>query len=792
MAKILRGVQNSSDSINHVLTVLVLICLSPVQWVMAQDANVLEEVFVTARKYQESLQDTPVSVNVMSSEYLEKQGISTVNDVIEFTPGATFVRFNKLQHEYSMRGIASQTEGASGDPSVITAIDNVTISKDFMKNPAFFDMERVEVLRGPQGTAFGRNASSGLVHLITKRPTREFEAGVTADFGTDGAYGVETYASGPLTDRLAGRVAFNFDTLDGYTEDTRTGAELGGEENIAVRGSLLFNPADNLALYVKAEYNKDDDETPVRRSRDCTLPVLVANPPGPPTVFTQFGPHPPWQIDYTDPCDVWKTTISEETSLGEFFSDREITNITAELTWEFSAGLTLTTVSGYVDGNSDYLQEAHGTPGNVLFQSVQNDASMFSQEIRIDNHASGNRLRWLTGFYYLNDEHDRDDQNILFFEAAPLLLGRPETRDIKTTSNDTESFGVFAEFTYDVTDRLNATLGARWSGDEKDYAATHTGFGWFPVISFLAVNNPDVSCRPPGGPPPNGICGTAANPVGFATPVTANEDWDDVSFRASLQYALSDEHMVYATVAQGYKTGGFQPEGATPQDVRLPYNEETVTTYEAGFKGDFAGRARLNVSVFYSEYDDLQILQFIPLDAGFVQRTSNAKGAEVLGVEIEAIWQVTDQLRLSGSYANQDSELSNGSFIDIDGDGVPEDLSNTRLDNVPDWTATAVAEYTFPFSDGSALIVRSDWRGRSDVFDDFGEQEGRLRPSSSVLGARVTWLSADALWSVSFWGKNLTEEEEVLNIGPPQPNTFQLPTAFGAPRTFGGTVSYRF
>lgn len=813
-----------SGSIIFSMASVVTLGLSPVQQVSAQ-GSVLEEVTVTARKYEESLQDVPVSVNAMSAEFLESQGIGKVSDVIEFSPGTTFIRFNKLQDEYSMRGSSSQTEGSSGDSSVQSVIDNVVVSKDFMKNPAFFDIERVEILRGPQGTTFGRNASAGLVHIITKRPTQEFEAGVTLGAGSHESFNVDGYFSGSITENLAGRLAFNFDTYDGYTESTSTGKGLDGQENTSVRGSLLFTPSDSLQIYLKAEYGEDDDEAPVRRALDCSLPQTLFVPPGPPVFHPTFGggTAPPGSplgaggpagpnsapitsfADYTDSCDVWKTEIS---SGSDFFLKRDILNLTAEVVWSMNDNLTLTWVTGYLDGDSDYLLEAQGTPSSILFQNTTNDAESFTQEFRLDNHAGAGRLRWLAGIYYLNDEHDRFDENRFYDTviSTPGPVGRsannPLTLDTKISTSETEAFGLFGELDYDITDNLTGTFGIRWSTDEKDYAVAHTAIGWAPKATGF-VEDTFGTCVFPGPPGfVNTGCtttigfGTADSPAGNPqTPVTATEDWDNISIKASLQYAMTDEHMAYILYSEGYKTGGFQPEPFNAADAAVPFNEETSRNYELGFKGDFLGRFRLNASIFYTKYSDLQITQFLQVPGGFRALIANAGGAETFGLELEYIWQVTDNFRLSGSYADLDTEFVNTILFqadDVNGGNVLTDLSGTRPDNTIDWTGTAVAEYTVPFATGSALTLRVDWRGRSDSFDDVGEQADRLRPAADVFGARLTWTAANEKWSASVWGKNLFEEEQILNIGPAQPDTVRHPIAFGAPRTLGGTISYSY
>lgn len=760
----------------------------------------LEEVTVTARRYEENLQDVPASVSAMSDEYLETQRVSTVDDVVLLTPNASFIRFNKIQPEYNFRGINANAEGSSLEAAVVTYIDNISISKDILKNPAMYDMERVEILRGPQGTSFGRNASAGVVHMITKRPTREFEAGLTASGGSHELAEVEAYISGPLTETLSGRVAAHFSTYDGYIEDASDGNGLDGQENRSVRGSLLFEPNDDLSIYFKAEYNEDDDESPVRRSRDCNVPQLIAGSDAanraqfdnfPVSVGDDPPPQPNWPNTFFDPCDEFETEISDDAT---FFTKREMINLAGEIMWRFADGLTLTAITGYVDGETDRLQDAQGTPQNVLWQRGIQDAEIFSQEIRVDNHASGNRLRWLAGAFYLSDEQSKFDENQFFQNGA---AGRPDTRDTKISFNETESFGIFGELSYDITDRLNATAGVRWAGDDKEGFIVHTGFGWGGPIGQLTGCNFNPG---PPGPTTNFICGDANNPVGFADPVPLKEDWDDIMFKASLQYDISPEHMVYFLFSQGYKAGGFQPEPPTVEAARLAFNEESVDSFEIGWKGEIGGRLRVGLTGFYMEYDDLQLSQFIQTPGGFFQLVGNAGGVESLGVELEFSAVITPHFRINGSFGAQDVELA--SPVDITGDGVPNpETDGIRPDNAPKWTAAVNAEYDFPLPGGSMLTLRGDYRGRSNVWDDIINRERlapdgvtlrRLRPAADIFGARLTWTSVSGKLRLSLWAENLFEEEEILNIGPPQPNTTQNPVAFGKPRTFGGTINYRY
>lgn len=745
----------------------------------------LDTIVVTARRHEENVQNAPLAVNAMDADYLKKQGIVRVKDVVQVSPGTTYIRFNKLQDEYSMRGISSQTEGASGDSSVQTVVDNIVISKDFLKNPEMFDVERVEVLRGPQGTSFGRNASAGLVHIITKRPTREFEYGINGEAGSNGRLGSEGYISGPLGDTLSGRLAYNYDFYDGYIKSVSTGKGLDGQENISIRGSLIFEPNDRLSTYLKVEYSKDDDEGPVRRSPDCRIPQIDPagpRPPGPPS--------PPWPGTFTDPCNFFKTEISND---RDFFLKREVVNLTGEIVYDLGNDFTATSETGYIDGTASYLIDAQGTPFNVLFQFNDDDANSFTQELRVDNQASSSRLKGVAGFFFLSDDHDRVDENRFFIDAG-LPGSRVPTFDTKVQSSQTKSYGIFGELNLDVTDALQASFGARYSHDHKDYTVAHFGHGFGGPIEGLA----GCTNFPPGPPP---VCGSATNPVGFTTPVAVSDSWKDVSVKGSLQYNLSADKMVYALVSQGYKTGGFQPEPLSPTDAAVPYNPESATNYEIGFKGDFEDRLRLNIALYKTKYKDLQLTQFVQIGGAFFGVISNAGAVDVLGAEIETVFQVTDNFRLSGSFSRLDSEFKNTFLPDDDDPTMLINFDGVRPDNVPKWTATAVAEYTFYLENDSSLALRADWRSRSDVFDDVNEGfvftggpvltevPRRVRPRVDMVGVRATWTSPNQRYSVAGWARNLANEAEFLNIGPDQPNTNQNPTAIGAPRTWGFTLS---
>ena len=757
------------------------------------DRGKLDTIVVEARRVEENVLDTPVSIGVLDDDFIDKQGIESVEDVLVHTPGATFLTFSKAQPEKSLRGfVAPSTGNASSEQSIVTVVDGFSLTKDAIKSPPVFDLERVEVLRGPQGTTFGRNASIGLIHLVTKKPTFEPEAGFNITAGSDERYEIDGYISGPLTDTLAVRLAGNFDTLDGFTESISTGEGLDGEKNFAVRGSAIWEPTDRFKAYVKVEYSEDNDEGAVRRGLDSTIPFID----GPRvTDFPFVGPfalgHPDFATTFFDSPDVFETEISDD---RDFFLDRQIWTTTAELTFALTDSITVTSITGYQDGEGQGLADVLGTPENIVFQQVINDASVFSEEIRIDNHASGNRFRWLAGLYYLHDEEFRFQEN-QFFQTDldtglnPASFPRNPTFLADTADNTTDSYAIFGEVIYDFTDRLELAVGGRWSRDEKEATLSAAGASFAPVLAGLEGCVPNVP-----GPP---VCASLDDPAGFG-PVDVAEDFSDFTAKVSVNYALTDNHSVYFLWSQGFKSGGFQNSARTAAAAAVPFESENTNNFEVGWKGQIADQARFSLTAFRQRAENIQTVTLVPVGDGFQSVTSNVGAVRTLGLEGDFTYLVSRNFRLGGTFSLLDSELEDTILtigIADDGTEILQDLSGQRPEVAPEWTGTFYAEYDIEMSNGSILTFRGDFTGRDGIFDGNEDRATtvRTRPTLTNAGARISYDFGDNLqYRISAWGKNLNEDFDIDNIGPFQPNTLQLPLGFSGKRQWGVTVSANF
>ena len=364
--------------------------------VFAQSTATLEEIIVTSRRYAEDINDAPLSVNVLDGEYLKSSGVNNVSDIVELTPGATWGHYTMAQPGFTLRGIESYNVGnASLESGVQMVIDGVPITKAFMMSPQIYDLDRVEVMRGPQGTTFGRNATLGLVHFISGQPTQDFSAAANFSAGTRGLLGINGHINGGVSDTVAIRVAANWKEYEGELEDENTGQSLEGSRGGAIRASASFTPSDTFSALLKLEHVVDRNDPSVRRHESCTVPVLLS---------------PPYINEYTPPCDNWKASVSSPPP-GGWYENRDMSFLTGELVWDLG-DVAITSLTGLQKGQHETIMDVFASPEVIQDQIVENEANVFSTELRVDNAASGKPITWLVGLYLLDQSEDRLEHNI--------------------------------------------------------------------------------------------------------------------------------------------------------------------------------------------------------------------------------------------------------------------------------------------------------------------------------------------------------------------------------------------
>ena len=788
-------------------TVLIGIsCAAPAAQVLAQ--AMLEEVVVTARRYEESITDAPVAVAVMTDEFLRENQVDTIQDILELTPGANWGQFAKAQPSLALRGLNGGSPGNSSlEHSVSVVMDGVPVTKPFMMTVPVYDVQRVEVLRGPQGTAFGRNATLGLMNFITARPSQEFSSNIDITAGSLDLGGVSGHVNGSLGENISGRLAFHRQYTGGSVEDENTGELIEYFDNTSIRGSLLIEPSDNFSAYIKAELITDEEFPTSRTGKVEGAPWLNAN-----------------YDNYRVNEDPWKGSLAP--ALGDpWIVERDMQFLTAELVWALDNDRAVTWISGYQTGDHYSNSDAFGTPYNLREQAVWNDANVFSQEVRIDNQASADRLRWVAGVFYQTDEEHRIERN----ETEPLYgpcrgggqpLNCARNSTLYTDAvNESQVTGLFGEINYDLSESFILAVGGRYSTDARDLDFETYGYGGAMGLGGIGLGNPDPTrdCARPESREglPAGQCGTEQNPVGFNA--TKSESWSQFSPRISLTWAANDNNNVYALYSQGFKAGGFQHDARAPSNLDVVLDAETSINLELGWKGQYDNFI-FALTAFNQEQRDLHTGNLVLVGSSQSNLLVNSEGVENTGLEFEWTWAVTEGFTFGGAIASYDPKFLPGSQIaatfnantgEFANNG--EDVSGRRPSNAIDSAANLWATYDWDMANGGSWRLRADLRHRGDVWGQTSAADRaarstytgeiyNLRPVLNKTALRLAYTSPDENWGVSIWGRNLDNEPDYLNFGPGFGYVFVAldngrrarPVGKTGRRQIGATVSFNF
>jgi len=710
----------------------------------------LEEVVVTAQHREQNLQDVPVSVSAIGAQDLNEAQVFGAAEIAYRVPGMAYAEFSPGQAIISMRGISSADDGAGMDNSVVMFLDGVYIGRLANINFEMFDLERIEVLRGPQGTLFGRNAIGGAINVTTSRPTDELSIKAEAAAGNEGHLRYQGLVSGPLTDNLLGKISYSHREHDGYVDNVVLNKDQQDEDTDSVRGQLLWN-TDNSSWLVTGDYMEDDREDMGR------VPIYPGGDP--------------------DTVELWKEIAGEFGKVAAPFdgdSYREAYGVSLQGDIQFDSG-TFTTITAARHAETDWNMASIGVPwrnGVEVNDNITEDIDTISQEFRWTSSLDGS-INYVAGLYFLNEETDRKEQFWVVAPAGPDGSYINVGNEISRQENETNSYAAYLQGDWDFADRWTLTLGARYTYDEKEITSTSVNCG---ALQPGFENYP--GCE--------GVGGSLAI-IAQTFKVDADDNWDDISPKASLQWRQTDDVMWFATVAKGFKSGGFGGAPGTPEQATTPVDEETAWNYEVGMKGDFIDNTlRFNATAFYMDYEDLQIVRFGPTEANpdfgsFI--TDNIGDAEIMGVELEFTWYPTDNLRLSGNYAYLDTEV-NDLVLNVASGAL--DVSGSDLRQAPENKGSLTASYDWPLSGGANLNFRVDYTYTDEQINDYANQN-TIIDEFQLWDARASWRSANENWEVAIWGKNLGDEEYISHsyvIGP------GVIGVWGPPMTYGATVTW--
>ncbi len=698
--------------------------------VYAQDDDatlvVIDAIVVTAQKREQSLQDIPFSVSAVTGDIVNNASMLGLEDIASMIPGVAMTLYSPTQPQIFIRGVGSNGTSAGEDSTVGVFVDEVYTGRAGTQWSNFLDIERVEVLRGPQGTLYGRNVAGGAFNIVTRKPGTEAEGYAEATYGRFDRTNIRAAVGGPITSKaVMGRLAVDYDTRDGYITNTTTGSDnLREYDNVTTRGHLLFDLGYNAQLLLSADYFNSDAVGPASREAipTTTGQVVVAN-----------------VLPIPTPSKSIRTT--ELGTDGD--TEREFYGVSARLEVDTNIG-TLTSITAFRATDFNVFEDVSGFGSIILGQDENTE--QWSQELRLTS--TGSLLEWTTGVYLLAEDIDRSDTTVV--DPFP-------DRALYSQQVDARSYAVFGQLTYPILDRLNLTLGGRYTVDEKDFTLDASGVS--PLFGLL-----------PAGP--------------FSLDTT--ETFDQFTGKVSLGYQFIDDALAYFTFSQGYKSGGFNGVSTILSDANTPFEPETADTFEIGLRSEWLdNRLRLNVAAFYTDYQDLQVYQV--RDAG-TQFISNAASADITGFELEALATPLDGLSLGFTYGYLDSEYDE--FISVDD---AQDLSGNNLTRSPKNTFSLAAEYKMELGSGGELLLRADYSHQDKLFITPENRPLDTLDSYNLLSARITYQTAGNI-SLSLFGKNLTDEEyqlHIFDVDSVDRNNIGS-AVYADPRIWGITVGYKY
>ncbi len=717
------------------------------------DDGGLDVIVVTAQRRSEPLQDIPIAVSALDADRIREAGFSDVEDLTSTVPNLNIsALWGTSNPKIFMRGIGNNNFNQTAESKVAVYLDQVYLSAPSGQLFQMFDLDRIEVLRGPQGTLYGKNATGGAISVYSMLPGDEVEGYARAGYGNYDAIDLEAAATVPLGKTLSARIAGTWTKRDGYVRDLGSGDRVNDADQWAARGILRWQPSDavDIALNIHGGASHATNNNSAHRGifDAVALGGGATVRLSPEEIIDREGVD---VLGYRDPnADPYVNTYGVDT-----FGDVELFGVS--LVGDYNlGGVTLTSVTGYEKSKRKVLQEGNGAPSTIF--TINWGPSTFesiSQEFRLTSQNDGS-FNWLLGVFGFHEKGQVDN----FYNLADVsfALGGIEAFDQDYTQK-TDTLAAFAQTTVGLTDRLNLTLGARINNekrtlDHRSFATTEDGISLLPGPLF---------------------------------DYDFDESWTEWSGRAALDYQIAPDVMAFASVNRGFTSGGFNT-GAfnDPQGAARVFDPETVISYEAGVKSTlFNRRLMLNVTGFIYDYSDLQVFTFTPSGLQFIENASNAR---VKGIEIEMQSKPFDNLELGASIGLLDSEYRDFSR---DLGGVTEDLSGNRLTGAPNTQFNVVGKYTVPTSPGD-FWVRGDFTYTGNrYYDERQLEEVSSEGATTNLNASIGFTDASERFEISAWAKNLTDEVNIIDILEVSLFGYQN-VWYNMPRTYGFTVGYNF
>ncbi len=735
----------------------------------AAPAQQLEEIVVTAQKREQSLQDVGIAVTAFSAEQIKQMGFIDSGDIAAQTPGLSLGSpLGEGQNpSFSIRGVGLNDFAEHNEAPVAVYMDEVYLANLAGLSFQLFDLERIEVLKGPQGTLFGRNTTGGVAHFVTRKPTDEYEGYLEASVGEYSQYRFEGAFGGAITENLSGRISGMYNNNDGYREIRTPGFDdTNAADSYSLRGQLLFSPNTDVEILLSAHYSATDtvavgyEHDSVTFAPDGITEVylpedqLNAACPGAGPGNDCFGYHDPDD-------DVFSSEINQEP-----FLELETAGFSGTINWQ-TGDFLITSISAYEYIDKFYGEDTDAGPVPAVYVTHPNDGEQFTQELRLA--WQGERTNLTTGLYYF-DRSIKAGSRIDISGIGFLDLD-------ERTDDDIESWAIFGQLEYELTDNLTAIGGLRYTEEDRHFEMTSRDMSGL-IPFFLGVT--------PVPTPGFLVFDFTDESVGDLT----RQDDSSVSFRVGLDWVPADDWLVYGSIAQGSKGPGFNAafDGtgifSNSQVEQIPFDEETLTSYEIGFKSTIMdGRVQFGASAFYYDYNDYQAFTFEDI----TQIISN-KDASNYGMEAELAMRPAEGWYFRFGLGLLDTEVKDVTVANFfTGDLVTRDREMVLA---PDVKFSGLGRYEWPVWTGT-MSLQADFSYQSKMYFDLnnspvGEEEGRI-----VGNAQLAFSGPENKYQIALWVKNIGDTE-YRSYAFPVTSLGVMDSFYARPRWIGATFSYNW
>ena len=702
------------------------------------DANQVTEVIVTAQKREQALQDVPLAVSAFGAEQLQAQAVQSLTDLTAKAPNVVLAPVGAYPYAsaFFIRGLGFADVESTFEPAVGVEMNGIYLARNSGALQDFFDIASVEILRGPQGTLYGRNTIGGVVSVRTKqaRPGDPFSGEMQGTVGDHGRREARLALNLPVSDVFAIRVSGLYKNYDGFTRNVTRNERQGDNETLSGRVTFTFKPSETF----DASLVVDGD-----RERGSGAPFRNAALPG--NVYYNFSPDtgtptPLFPANGSNPKDPY--TVYGNTPI---FANVDTWGAALTANWHTGLG-TVTSVTGYREFDDRVQSDFDASPVNFFYALRDQTHQQFSQEVRIASNG-GEKLDYVLGAYYLDQNYDITNAQggAIYGAATPAQIA----------SQKNTAYALFGQLDYHLTEALTLTAGGRYSYEKKTFTN---------------------------------------QPLFFPTSRTYKDHWDDFSPKFGANYKFNDNVMGYASWSRGFRSGGYNGRAASFTSAG-PYDAETVESIEAGLKTElFDRRLRLNGAVFHSTYKDMQVgTQGLTTGGVYESIVTNAGKAKFDGVEADALWVVGGGWRINANASYLDARFVEN-FTDFTSDGLnnPTDNSDLPLAYAPKWSGSVGVNYTRDLEFG-LLTFAANAVYMDDIYTSGGvlnrTSDVQVRKQNTLYDATIA-LEGEAGWRVALWGKNLSDKK-VIN------NTFGLGALgnlriYAPPRTWGLDVGYKF